>query len=601
MLAILPTGGGKSVCFQIPGLLQEGISLVVTPLVALMKDQVENLQKKGIKAAAVYSGMQTREVDITLDNCIYGDIRFLYFSPERIENALFQERVKQMNVVQVVIDEAHCVSQWGHDFRPSYFSIPQLREIHPDVRFIALTATATPRVRQEIVEKLQLTSDQQVVGSFARQNLSYSVRHVEDKSGKLIEILTKIEGAAIVYVQTRKETKEIATFLDSMNISALPYHAGLAHDTRSAVQEKWMHGAIRVVVATNAFGMGIDKPDVRIVIHLGLNRNMESYYQEAGRAGRDGKKAYATTVFQDEDVEALRTNFKRSYPDIAFLQHVYQCLANYYKLAVGSVHPTGFDFPLHKFSDQYNMDHLEVFHALKKLEEFDIVKFTEVIYGTSAVFIHLDHQELYKFQVANKHLDALIKSLLRMNGGELFTQFTKISEYKLSRTLKVSEELVHKQLRTLQKMGVITYSEKKDYPQLIFLTPRLDAKNLPIGQKLYNERKKLELAKMELMIAYSSTLSNCRTQIIQDYFGEDLGDPCSICDNCLARTGNDGDIHQMELRALIIQLVPQDVRTTKALSEKLTPFEPEEIVEEVRKMLDAGVLRVVDDQLYLED
>jgi ATP-dependent DNA helicase RecQ len=597
VFGILPTGGGKSVCFQVPALMKEGICLVVTPLISLMRDQVENLKKREISAVAIYSGMNARQVDLTLDNCIYGNVKFLYFSPERIENYLFQERVKKMNVSQIVVDEAHCISQWGHDFRPSYFGITKLREYAPDAPILAFTATATKQVRAEIREKLELNISKIFLGSFARKNLSYSVRKVEDKEAKIHQILTNTVGSAIIYTPTRKRAKEISAWLNQMNISSSFYHAGLTFHERESIQDKWMAGAKRVVVATNAFGMGIDKPDVRVVIHVGINSDMESYYQEAGRAGRDTEKAYATIVYQEEDIETTRNSFHRSYPSLAYIQHVYQCLANYYKLAVGSEHYAGYDFQLYKFSDQYKLEHLEVFHALKKLEEYDLIQFSEVVYHTSSLFMQFDHRQLYEFQVSNAQLDPIIKVILRLYGGELFTQFMKISEYKIATTLKQSEAAVAKKLQLLHKKGVVSYAQKKELPQLVFVTPRMDARSLPIAKKAYDNRRSVEFEKLNFMIKYVSEYNGCRTNLIQDYFGESPEQICGICDHCIEDRPETNT--EFELENYICQLLNQERYTTQALAEKLPGFQTEEILDVVRKLLDAGVLEEKDGKLQL--
>ncbi len=588
VLAVLPTGGGKSICFQIPALMKEGICIVITPLIALMKDQVENLLKRDIHAIAVYSGMNPREVDMALDNCIYGDIKFLYVSPERLQSILFQERLKKMNVNLIAVDEAHCISQWGHDFRPSYFEINQLRMLLPDCNIIALTATATPEVREEIIEKLELKDASLFSGSFARENLSYAIRKVEDKEQKLLEILTNTTGSAIVYTKTRRETRKVSDYLKKNGIGAGFYHAGLANQVRIKIQDQWTAGKLRVVVATNAFGMGIDKPDVRTVVHLGINNNMESYYQEAGRAGRDGNRAYAVILYQAKDIDELRSNFKRAYPELKFIQHVYQCLANYYKLAVGSEHGSGFDFVLHKFATQYNMDHLEVFYALKKLEEYNLIQFSEMYNTPSVVLMQFNHDQLYQYQVANSSLDPIIKALLRMYGGEMFTQFTRVSEYKISRVLKTTEPEVKKKLQSLHKTKVISYSAQKELPQLVFLTPRMDAGKLPIYKNIYELRRKVESDKIEFMIGYSTKFKACRTNLIQEYFGEKIVDECGVCDRCIEKKKL-GKVNDLKLHDQILAFIGEVKYPVRKIVEKF-PSHEKDILARIREMLESGEL-----------
>jgi len=593
VLAILPTGGGKSICFQVPALIKEGVCIVITPLIALMKDQIENLKNRGIQASAVFSGMPVKEVDITLDNCIYGKTRFLYVSPERIQSELFRERVKRMNVNLIAVDEAHCISQWGHDFRPAYLDIKELRNIVPGVNLVALTATATMPVRQEIAEYLLLTDPEIFTGTFARPNLSYSVRKVEDKESKLIGILKKIPGTSIVYSKTRKECREISGVLRNYGFSSGYYHAGLSPSERIKAQNQWKAGKIRIIVATNAFGMGIDKPDVRSVIHMEFPKNMEAYYQEAGRAGRDGEKSFAIILYQQKDIEESTKAFERSYPELKFIQHVYQCLANYYKLAVGSEHGTGFDFALHKFSVQYNMDHLEVFYALKRLEDENLIQLSEGFFGFSSAYIQLDHDDLYNFQVANANLDPLIKALLRLHGGELFTQFTRISEYKIATVLKQTESEVKAGLERLHKLGVLIYSSSKDVPQIVFLTPRMDAGKLPIDRKSLKRRRKVEKEKLNFMIRYIEGTSNCRTNIIQDYFGEEISGACGVCDTCIEKLKfKKNENGNKALVDIIVSSLKDRSMKMEALIEFHDGYNSKEILQAVRLLLDSGMVKV---------
>lgn len=534
-LAILPTGGGKSLCYQVPGLAKEGICLVISPLIALMKDQVDNLKARGIKAVAIYSGMKFREIDTTLDNCIYGDFKFLYVSPERLKTEIFIERFKQMNINLIAVDEAHCISQWGYDFRPSYLEISQIRAYHPKAPVIALTASATPKVCADILEKLEMKVHREFHQSFSRKNLSYSVRIVENKLEKGIEILKIIPGTAIWYVRNRQGTHQLAKALNQMGISSAPYHAGMSNADRSAKQEAWKKNQIRVMVSTNAFGMGIDKPDVRVVIHSDLPENLENYYQEAGRAGRDEQKAFAVLLVNEQDFDQILERAELIYPKIDFLKKVYQCLANYFQLAVGTNLLSSFDFDLSDFCNTYKIPILDGFYALKVLEEEGFVEFNESFFAPSKIHFLVDPSRLYETQIKYAKLDPLIKMLLRTFGGNLFSEYIKIQESKLAKSMEMSESDLIKNLQQLAKMEVMDYDQRKDTPQLTFLTNRYDAAKLPLNGNRINQRKELTLEKARSMVDYAQQIRICRTQFIQEYFGEKTDHQCGICDICLEK------------------------------------------------------------------
>ncbi|MEX2568053.1 MAG: ATP-dependent DNA helicase RecQ [Cyclobacteriaceae bacterium] len=532
-LALMPTGGGKSICFQVPALMQEGLCLVVSPLIALMKDQVDQLKSKGIKAIAIHSGMRKREIDTLLDNAVYGDFKFLYLSPERLKTEIFLERFKRMNVSMIAVDEAHCISQWGYDFRPPYLEISALREIHPKIPIIALTASATLDVRKDIVDNLQLKVPGIFVQSFARQNLSYSVRWAENKFEKALEILQKVPGSAIVYVRSRKGTKETAFQLNQLGIKATFYHAGLDQALRNSRQMDWIQGRVRVMVATNAFGMGIDKPDVRLVLHLDLPENIENYYQEAGRAGRDGKKAYAVQLVQEQDLLLLKERAENSYPPIDQIKKVYQCLANYYRIAVGSSQMSSFDFDMADFTQTYQLDLKTTYNALKVMQEESLMLFSESVFMPSTLRFLVDQTKMYEIQIAYARLDPLIKLLLRMHGGELFVNYIKIQEGKLAKLLQLPEKEVVQLLNKLDELGVTAYHARKEMPQVTFLTPRLDAGTLPLDKKRISQRREQAVSKAESIIAYVKNENICRTLVILDYFGESKEQWCNVCDICI--------------------------------------------------------------------
>ncbi|WP_194972348.1 RecQ family ATP-dependent DNA helicase [Aquiflexum lacus] len=534
-LALLPTGGGKSICFQVPALAVDGICLVISPLIALMKDQVDNLKKKGVLAAAIYSGMSKRQIDTVLDNCIYGNYKFLYVSPERLKTEIFIERFKKMKVNLIAVDEAHCISQWGYDFRPPYLEIAKIREFHPQVPCMALTASATIKVKADIVGKLEMKSPEIFVKSFSRKNLSYSVRMAENKLEKAIEILRKVPGSAILYVRSRKGTKDIAAVLHQMGISATFYHAGLDNSLREGRQQDWKQGKVRVMVATNAFGMGIDKPDVRIVIHLDLPENLENYYQEAGRGGRDEKKAYGVLLTNEQDLKVLEERASIAYPPLDFLKKVYQSLANYFRMAVGSGFMESYGFEISVFTGIYNLDLMLTYNSLKVLQEEGLLELNESFFAPSSIHFLVDQSKLYEFQIANAKLDVLIKVLLRMYGGELFVDFIRIQESKLAKNLGISDKDLTLQLEHLDQVGIIAYDKRKDIPQITFLTERYDAGRLPLDSKRIEERRQNAISKAKSMIAYVRDLTSCRANQISFYFGELAEKDCGICDVCIEK------------------------------------------------------------------
>lgn len=534
-LALLPTGGGKSICFQVPALAMDGICVVVSPLIALMKDQVDNLRKRGILAVAIYSGMGKREIDTALDNCIYGNYKFLYVSPERLKTEIFIERFKKMKVNLIAVDESHCISQWGYDFRPPYLEIAKIREFHPAVPCMALTASATPVVKEDIIEKLELKNPSVFVKSFSRKNLSYTVRFAENKLEKAIEIVKKVPGTSIFYVRNRKGTKDIAQALSQVGISATFYHAGLDNSVREERQSAWKSGKIRVMVATNAFGMGIDKADVRTVVHLDLPENLENYYQEAGRAGRDELKAYAVLITNEQDIKTLEERAAMAYPPQDFLKRVYQCLANYYRIAVGSGGMASFDFAISEFVDTYQLDLLSTYNSLKVLQEEGLISLNESFYSPSSLKFDVSQSKLYEFQIANAKLDPVIKMLLRNYGGELFVEFIKIQESKLAKSMNLAENDLIRILEQLDGFGILTYSKRKDKPQITFMTERYDAGRLPLNLKRIEERRQNTISKAAAMVAYIREDKSCRASQISNYFGENTEAICGICDVCLAK------------------------------------------------------------------
>jgi ATP-dependent DNA helicase RecQ len=589
-LALLPTGGGKSICFQVPALMSEGLCLVISPLIALMKDQVEQLKRRKIPAAAVYSGMTYREIDILLDNAAHGAYKFLYVSPERLKTELFLERAKKMNLNLLAIDEAHCISQWGYDFRPPYLEIANFRELFPDLPCIALTATATEDVKIDIQEKLNFKNGKLFQKSFARDNLSYSVRKVENKEAKLFEILRKIAGTSVVYARNRRRTKEIAELLKKNGFSADFYHAGLSQTDRNAKQDAWLKGNTRIIVATNAFGMGIDKPDVRTVIHWELPDNLESYYQEAGRAGRDEKPAFAVALYHPQDFKEMEEKHELAHPEFDFLKKLYQSLANYFKIAIGSGEMQSYNFEIQDFCQHYNYEVFPVFHALKVLEEEGFIQLNEQFYRPSGLHINLDFKDLYAYEIANAKFEKLIKTVLRIYGGDIYQQVIFINELQIAKMAEMSPQEVVKQLNYLDKEGVMDYSPKSDSPQLTFLEARHDANKLPLNKKRLEERKKSKYEKLMAVKNYVENDLVCRTLKLLQYFGEYKEEKCGVCDVCINEKKS---VHQdADLEQRILQILKDSHLNIERLSENIEGYAKEKVISAVRKLDDEGRLKM---------
>ena len=590
-LALLPTGGGKSLCFQVPALAQEGICIVVTPLIALMKDQVEQLRRRRIMAAAIYSSMNWHEIDIVLDNCIHGTTKFLYVSPERLRTDIFLARVKQMKVCLLAIDEAHCISQWGYDFRPAYLQIAEFRKLIPTVPLIALTASATEPVKADICQKLEMSQPAIFQATFARSNLSYSAFFEENKEARLLKILQNVQGSAIIYVRNRRRTKEVADWLNRQGIRSEFYHAGLPTKQRSDKQEAWIRNRVRVMVATNAFGMGIDKPDVRVVIHIDLPDNLEAYYQEAGRAGRDGQKAYAVALYSSKDLNELIRVVDQKYPPIELVRRVYQALANYYRIPVGGGEFENFDFDLQDFTGTFGLPISETHFALKLLEEEGFIQLSEAYNSSSKIHIIVDNRALYELQLKYPQYDSFIKLLLRMYGGEVFTQFVYISETAIGQKHYSMEPEVIALLQGLHDKGVLVYDKQRDKPQFSFTTPRYDANQMPINALAIEEKQKTDYSRIEAVSNYVQHTTRCRTQLLQQYFGEETHQTCGICDNCLAKKkkGMPAPEHQ-KLRSEILRLLGMSPLTPQQLIATFGIKNEQSAIEAIRELLEEEVV-----------
>jgi len=489
-LGLMPTGGGKSITFQVYSLSRKGVCIVITPLIALMKDQVENLQKKGIRALKIHSGMSQMEIKVTLDNAVWGDYKFLYVSPERLNSEYFKERLAKMDVNLIAVDEAHCISQWGYDFRPSYMNIIQLRELLPGVTFLALTATATPKVVEDIQEKLGFERPNVLNMSFQRENLSYLVRHREDKMGYLLETLKNVKGSGIVYSRSRKGTREIAAELRKNKISADFYHAGLSTGVRHEKQDDWLAGKTRVIVATNAFGMGIDKPDVRFVVHADPPDSLEAYFQEAGRAGRDGKKAAAVLLFNNADVTKLKKHVTVAFPEPENIKRIYQALCNYLQVAEGFGKGQSFEFSLQDFAQNFRFQQAMVYNSLKILQREGYLEFTEDMDNPSRIYFTVSRDDLYKFQVANESFDVFVKLILRSYTG-LFNGYVNIDEELLARRAGLDHDTVYNYLKHLRKSKIIDYVPRNRNPFIYFSKERISLNRLKITKENYDYRKKI--------------------------------------------------------------------------------------------------------------
>ena len=551
-LGLMPTGGGKSMTFQVHSLSNEGICIVITPLIALMKDQVDNLKSKKIKAIAIYSGMSKREIEIAFDNCIYGEIKFLYISPERLKTRLFKEKIQHMNVNLIAVDEAHCISQWGYDFRPAYLEIVHVRELLPNVPILALTATATPDVVKDIQDKLGFKKHHVLSKSFERKNLTYLVKQKEDKLGFILSICNKVKGAGIIYVRTRKRTKEIASALQKRGVNADFYHAGLDANTRQLKQEAWMKSYNAVMVSTNAFGMGIDKPNVRFVLHYDIPESLEAYFQEAGRAGRNGRESFAVLLYNKIDIATLKTNFAKKNPDMLYIKNVYEALGNYYQIPIGAGKGNTYDFFIEDICKKYKLDIIKTYNSIKVLEEEGYIFVSESMESRSRVKFIIDRNTLYKFQIENNTFDIFIKLLLRNFTG-IFTEYVPISEEMLAKKVNAPTELIHKYFITLAKMGVISYYKAKQNPVIFYSEERVPQDNIYINRESYESRKERQRVRLDAMIQYITTQSKCRSLQLLEYFGETNKQRCGNCDSCrkrnelkLTKTQFDGILKQVK-------------------------------------------------------
>jgi ATP-dependent DNA helicase RecQ len=593
-LALMPTGGGKSITFQVPALATEGLCIVVTPLISLMKDQVENLSKRDIPAMALHSGMSRDMIDVALNNVIYGGYKFLYISPERLSTEIFRMRLEKMKVNLIAIDEAHCISQWGYDFRPAYLRIAAFREQLPDVPVLALTATATPKVAADIMEKLHFAKPNLLSKSFERSNLSYLVRQVEDKPAYILRIINNTQGTGIVYVRNRKKCKEIAYFLKKEGIAASYYHAGLSTEERTARQDDWKRDFTRVIVATNAFGMGIDKPDVRFVVHVDPPDSLEAYFQEAGRAGRDEKKAFAVLLCDHNDQSKLERNIKLNFPEISTIKSVYQALGNFLRIPYGGGKDMIYDFDLGRFCAAYNISIVTAYNCFKVLQREGYVDYNEEVNTPGKVHFTVNRDDLYKFQVANAAFDGFIKLMLRSYTG-LFNDYVDIDEQTLARRARISLDSVFQFLNKLSTAKIIRYIPRRNNPVMVFTEERLDDKTLRISPDDYRKRREVYTLQVQEVIRYAFTDDTCRSQILLRYFGQKNPPACGQCDVCLRK--NDAGLTYFELEKfkeeLHLRLANSPLPAQNL--QDFTIFNQEKATVAIRWLLDNGYLYTTND------
>jgi ATP-dependent DNA helicase RecQ len=596
-LALMPTGGGKSITYQVPAIVREGICLVITPLIALMKDQVNRLNSLKIRSMAIHSGMSGEEIDVAVDNCIYGDYKFLYISPERISTRIFQTRLPRLNINLVAVDEAHCISQWGYDFRPSYLKIATLRDlISEKVPFLALTASATPAVTEDIMNKLEFRESNVLRTSFERKNISYLVRKVEDKGTWLIKNIHKAKGSGIVYVRSRKRCKEVAELLASNGINADFYHAGLPAELRDKKQISWTTGETRVIVATNAFGMGIDKAEVRFVIHWEMPDSIEEYFQESGRAGRDGKPASAVLLYSGSDKRHLEDSIRKKFPPVEKIKDIYEALCNYLRVPEGAGKDNVFDFSMQDFVSKYRLPVIETFNSLSFLQREGYIEFTEEINNPSRVHFTVGRDDLYKFQVANESFDGFIKLLLRSYTG-MFSEFIAINEDSLSKKSGLSRDAIYRFLVKLSSMNIVRYIPGKKTALVIFTEERLERKALMISPDNYLQVKDKHIFRVNRMIDYADYNTKCRSVVLLNYFGEE-SDRCGICDVCRER--NELDLSKYEFD-LILEEIKEILAGQKCDSRELVSkvsLPEENVIKVLRWLLDHNKI-IMDDRHLL--
>lgn len=597
-LGLMPTGGGKSITFQVPALASDGLCLVITPLIALMKDQVQNLRKRGIKALTIHSGMSRSEAIVALENCIFGNYKFLYVSPERIDTEIFRIKLRRMKVSLITVDESHCISQWGYDFRPSYLKIARIRELLPGVPVLALTATATPEVVKDIQHQLNFRQENVFRMSFEHRNLAYIVRRTEDKNAELLHILRRVPGSAIVYVRNRRRTKEVAELLNNEHITASFYHAGLDDVTKDLRQHRWQEEKDRVIVATNAFGMGIDKPNVRLVVHLDLPDSIEAYFQEAGRAGRDGQKAYAVVLYAASDRATLHRRIPETYPDKEYIRQVYEKLQFYYQMAMGDGIGCMREFNIEDFCRKFKLFPVPVDSALKILTQAGYLQYTDEQDNASRLLFTLQRDELYKLREQDDKTELLVRTLLRSYTG-LFTDYAFINEDSLATRTGLNRRQVYEILMRLSKQRILKYIPRKKTPYIIYTRERLDVDEIILPPSIYDERKQQYEKRINAMLDYVDDEIACRSRKLLRYFGEKNEHECGQCDICLGRKHGKKEYSEQSLRSELLELLSGETLTPADVAARFN-VEREVLANVLRQLLDNGEIVAINGMLQLK-
>lgn len=588
-LALMPTGGGKSLTYQVAALAKEGICVVITPLIALMKDQVEDLKQREISAEAIYTGMSREQVESVLNKCICAKIKFLYISPERLASEKFRVRLKQMKICLFAVDEAHCISQWGYDFRPTYLRIAEIREFFPGAPVLALTATATPVVTEDIQKQLKFAAPHVLSKSFRRENIAYVIRKVDDKLGELLHILQKLSGSAIVYTRKRETTEQLANFLNGNKIKADFYHAGLNTQQREKKQEKWKQDEVPVMVATNAFGMGIDKPEVRLVVHFDIPDSLEAYFQEAGRAGRDGEKAYAVLLYNTAALTALKNRITRDFPEKKYIKQVYECLGNYFQIAEGSGQGYAFEFDPEVFVKNFELDYSRTLSAIHILQVGGYIECTTDIHSRSRICFLMSREKLNEFVPENEYEEKVLVVLMRKYPG-IFTQYVYVSEAYLTEEIGIKGGRTYDVLLSLARKKIVSYIPGNDRPYVVYHQPRLPLSYLQISRQAYEDRKQAYAAKVHAVVQYVEEQEACRQLVLMQYFGQKEKESCGICDVCLSRKKRKNLTPRKKIKELILHLLEEKDWNIKELLYRFDEAEREAGMAELRELLDDNVI-----------